>query len=510
MEGSSLEGGEMKPRIEVSAHGLFSLSVPARLVFVFDDRKLPPGLKGRERELVNDEMQRQGFRGGRGETLAVTLGEGRRRWPLLLAGLGKRADWSSERLRLAAAAGARLAQRLKLGVVGVALPAEDWPQAGPASKAEALTAALLLGNYRFDRYFSDPSARKAPVQRWIVGAGEHARAAREGAIRGQVVAEAVALARDLVNEPAEVMTPAAFARAAAKAARGARIRARLLLPREIQRQRMGALLAVARGSDQPPRVVHLIYRPQGKPRARLALVGKGVTYDSGGFSLKSTENMLDMKSDMAGAAAVLGALLALARLKVPLEIHGVIGLAENLLSARSYKLGDVLRTRRGKTVEINNTDAEGRLLLADLLDFVRTVVKPEAIVDVATLTGACVVALGPLCTGVLSNRPALGEQLTAAAGRAGEKFWPLPLFDEYLEQLKSPIADLRNTGNRYGGTITAALFLREFVEAATPWAHLDIAGPAFLDKDHPYWGKGATGAGVAALVEFARSYEKTR
>jgi leucyl aminopeptidase len=363
----------------------------------------------------------------------------------------------------------------------------------------------LLGTYRFERYLTDPARKAAPVERFVLAAGPAAAVARAVLPAAEEVAVALALARDLVNEPAAAVTPAAFAREAQRAVRRARLRATVLGPRELKRERMGALLAVAQGSEQPPRLVHLVYKPR-RAKAKLALVGKGVTFDSGGYDLKTADGMLDMKCDMSGAAAVLAAVIALARLGAPVEVHGVMGLVENLVSGRAYKPGDVLATRRGKTVEVNNTDAEGRLVLADVLDYVRTKVRPDAIVDVATLTGACVVALGPMASGVMGNDQALIDRVLAAARASGEKMWPLPLYDEYLEQLKSDVADLKNTGGRWGGALTAGLFLREFVDRTQPWVHLDIAGPAFASTDHPYWGKGGTGAAAATLIELGLSW----
>jgi len=230
-------------------------------------------------------------------------------------------------------------------------------------------------------------------------------------------------------------------------------------------------------------------------------VGKGITFDSGGLDLKPADYMLDMKCDMSVAAAVFGTLSALVDLAIPVEVHGFLAMAENMPSARSCQPGDVLATRSGRTVEVNNTDAEGRLVLCDVLDYAQKF-KPDAIIDLATLTGACVVALGPLCTGVMGNDSAMIESILDAAGAAGEKMWPLPLFDEYLDQLKSDVADMRNTGERYGGALTAGLFLREFVGEKTPWVHLDIAGPAFVSKDLPYARRGGTGAGVRTLLEY--------
>jgi leucyl aminopeptidase len=316
-----------------------------------------------------------------------------------------------------------------------------------------------------------------------------------------VVVEAVCLARDLVNEPAMTLTPVAMERRARAVARAKGLGIRVLGPAELKREKMGAYLAVAQGSDNPPRLVHLSYKPKGKPRGRVALVGKGLTFDSGGLSLKTNEYMLDMKCDMSGSAAVIGVLSALPALAPRVEVHGLLAMAENMPSARSYRPGDVLVTRSGKTVEVNNTDAEGRLVLADALSYAQKL-KPSAIIDLATLTGACVVGLGPLCTGVMGNDPAMIESVLDAAVTAGEKMWPLPLYEEYLEQLKSEVADMKNTGERYGGALTAGLFLKEFVDERLPWVHLDIAGPAFVDKDQPYAPKGGTGAGVRTVLEY--------
>src|SRR5262245_45074014 len=300
------------------------------------------------------------------------------------------------------------------------------------------------------------------------------------------------------------MTPTEMAKRASAVARAKGITIKVLEKKDLERLGMGAFLAVNAGSSEPPKLIHLIYRPKGKPRKRIALVGKGITFDSGGLNLKPTGFMETMKCDMSGAAAVLAAISALAELDAKVEVHGFMAMTENMIGGRAYKPGDVLKTMRGKTVEVTNTDAEGRLVLIDALAYAQTH-KPDAIIDLATLTGACVVALGPLAAGVMGNDPKLVETLCETGAEVGEKMWPMPLYDEYLEIMASDVADLRNSGERWGGALTAGLFLQEFVDEKTPWAHMDIAGPAFQEKETPMARKGGTGAGVRTLVRYISS-----
>jgi leucyl aminopeptidase len=263
---------------------------------------------------------------------------------------------------------------------------------------------------------------------------------------------------------------------------------------------MGAFLGVAAGSEQPPRFIHLSYVP-ARPRRRVAIIGKGITFDAGGLDLKTAEGMLRMKDDMSGAAAVLGIMRALPTLAPAVEVHGLIAATENMPSGTAFRPGDVLRAMNGTTIEIGNTDAEGRLTLADAICYAREHVKPDEMIDMATLTGACVVALGPQCSGLFSNNQPLARRLLGAAEAAGERVWQLPLIDEYREGLKSEVADINNVGQRGGGAITAALFLKEFA-GDTPWAHLDIAGPAFTERDTPLAPKGGTGVAVRTLLAY--------
>jgi leucyl aminopeptidase len=287
----------------------------------------------------------------------------------------------------------------------------------------------------------------------------------------------------------------------------------------LARMGMGAILGVASGSVEQPCLIHLIYRPEDERRRRgrhgrrgrvpkLALVGKGLTFDSGGLSLKTATGMETMKLDKAGASAVLGAMSALSELKPRVEVHGIMGMTENMPGGAAIKPGDVLRTMSGKTIEVLNTDAEGRLVLADALSYAQKQ-KVEQIIDLATLTGACMVALGPVSTGVFGTDQRMVDRFLECAWRAGERMWQLPLYEEYADQLRSEIADVKNTGNRYGGAITAALFLKTFVNEKVPWIHLDIAGPAFLESEQGCMRKGATGAGVRTLLNYILSISGT-
>lgn len=461
----------------------------------------PTGLSADAAKAVEREMEARSFDGDRGASLVVSVPNGRARGLVIVVGLGDGEELTSEVLHGASARVAREAKSARAETVAMAIPTiEDM---APADVVRLCGEAFRLGQYRFDRYRRRKDKGFA-VKRLIActpagGSGLRA-AAREAAI----VADAVGLARDLVNTPPADMNPKTMEEAALSATRGTGIRVKVLRVPQLRREKMGALMAVGQGSKVPPCLIHATYRPkQSEPKETLAWVGKGITFDSGGYNLKGTGNIETMKCDMAGSAAVLVALIAAARLEVPVEIHAVMPMAENLVSGDAFKPGDVLATRAGVSVEINNTDAEGRLVLADALDYARQRIKPDAMVDLATLTGACVVALGPSVTGLMTDHEDLSERLLEAAERAGEKMWRLPLVPEYDKQLESTVADCKNTGTRWGGALTAGLFLKRFV-GKTRWAHLDIAGPAWSDSDDPFLGKDGTGAGVATLIEMAR------
>ena len=423
------------------------------------------------------------------------------------SGAGGIADAGFEPLRMAAGKAARTAVK-----AGVSRLAVAWPEElEPAGAARAAVEGALLGAYRFDRY-KTKAQEQASLRSLALALP--AGAAKDGEVKravrlGERVAAAVAWARDLVNEAPLHCTPSRLARAARELAREAGLRCEVRGPKEIAALGMGMFLGVTRGSAEEPRLVKVSWVPKGRASRPLVLVGKAITFDSGGLSLKPTESMVTMNGDMAGSAAVLAVMKLVPELAPPFPVHAVLGACENMPGGRAYKPSDVLTAYNGKTVEVTNTDAEGRLVLGDVLSWAVDTLAPEAVVDVATLTGACVVALGNTTVGTFGpDGPALSAVLGAARA-AGEDFWRLPLTEAVKEALKSDVADMKNTGERGGGAISAAHFLREFTGDA-PWAHLDIAGPSHSSKERGYIGKGGTGVAIRTLVELLRAWRPTR
>ncbi len=423
---------------------------------------------------------------------------------LVVVGLGKKDQADFRGLQTAAACAARSITTKKVASLGLLLP-------GPVNQLSwrdvvlASGAGLSVGCEGPGLRKSEPD-RFQPQQLILVAPptapeGE----VKEGVRLAEVESEAVSLTRELVNTPPCDLYPETFAQRAEEVARAVNVSCTIFDERQLAAENMGALLGVGRGSDRPPRLVVLRYNGPGGAKL-LGLVGKGVTFDSGGLSLKPSEGMLDMKCDMAGAATVLGAIQAIARLQLPVNVLGVLAMVENMPSGKALKLGDVLKARNGKTVEIHNTDAEGRLILADALAYA-VEQKVNNLVDLATLTGACMVALGTDVVGLMSNDNSWSATVQDAARRAGELVWPLPMFPLYGDLIKSKVADIKNTGGkRWAGAITAAKFLEEFV-GQVPWVHLDIAGPAFAEDDSPKRAAGGTGVMVRTLVELASSYK---
>ena len=437
-------------------------------------------------------LANRGFEGRLGETQAMLADDG---IAVIAVGVGDRRRLTADSLRRAAAAGVRAAGRA--GRVGMALTAAAPAGMTAAEATQAVVEGALLASYGFTAWKSDP---KPPSLKEVVVVGGD----REGADRGSVVASAVATARDWINEPAGSLTPHKLAAAATKLGRAGGLRVRVVDAAAARRAGLGGLLGVAKGSSEPPCLVELLYEPAKAARSTptVAFVGKGITFDSGGLSLKTAAGMTSMKTDMSGAAAVMAAMWAIGRLGAPVRVLGLCPLTENMPSGEAIKPGDVLRIRNGKTVEVLNTDAEGRLVLADALSLA-VEAGVDSIVDLATLTGAVSTALGRSIAGVMGSDMAWTDEVRLAAARAGEAVWPLPLPDEYRRDIDSDIADLRNTGgSNPAGTLTAGLFLQEFA-GGLPWVHLDIAGTARADSDDGYISRGGTGFGVRTLVELA-------
>jgi leucyl aminopeptidase len=431
---------------------------------------------------------------------------------LLLVGLGKLADFTVPRFEKACLTAVRHISEKKCSNVAIAAPPIDGtPElahapVGVSDLVQTIALSAAVGSMGQGIYKAEPSRFPIDELAILVAPAANAAQVEAAARRGQILGEAMNIVRDLVNRPAQDLYPESFAQRTKEFAQDFGLACGVFDEAWLKQEQMGALLAVARGSDRPPRLVVLEYQGGGEDGPQLAFVGKGVTFDSGGLSIKHTDGMLTMKCDMAGAATVLGAMIAIARLKLPVNIAGYMGLVENMISGNSYKLGDVLTARTGATIEVNNTDAEGRLVLADVLSYAVDE-GADSLIDLATLTGSCVVALGDEIAGVFTNNQPWADQVLAAAKRAGEEVWQLPMFDYFSELLKSDVADMKNTGTRAGGSITAAKFLEKFVDKK-PWVHLDIAGPAFAASSKPYREGGGTGCMLRTLVEVAANFGK--
>jgi leucyl aminopeptidase len=418
----------------------------------------------------------------------------------LQVGLGKRKELTAERLRRAGAIAAKKAESVRAKSLVLWVDAGAIEGVGAAAAGQALAEGLVLGSYALRRFKSKPK----PVHLAEVHlAGPGADFAR-GAKKGATIARANLFVRELQDTPANLLRPRDLAAAARALARpAARTRCTVLDARALARLGMGSFLSVARGSEEPPCLIHLVYRPKGRARTKLALVGKGLTFDSGGISIKPGAKMDEMKYDMSGGAAVLGVVRAVAELGLAVELHGIVAATENMPDGRATKPGDLVTAMNGLTIEVLNTDAEGRLVLADALVYAETRVKPAAIVDLATLTGAVITALGHELTGVMGNDEALANELVAAGKASGELVWPLPLLEQHREHMKGTVGDLRNINAGQGaGSSAGAAFLAHFVKS-TPWAHLDIAGTAWGVEERDYQGGSlGTGVGVRLLVEW--------
>jgi leucyl aminopeptidase len=420
---------------------------------------------------------------------------------VILVGLGEENEIDLDSYRQAAGRVGKLALSHHLKSVGMYY---DGPDLG--NMAAALTEGIILGSYQFLRYKTNEKATAGTLASAsvVVSKPARVRSAEKGIAQAQIITDAAIMARDLAAIPGNDLYPEEFARFARKVARQYGLQCTVLGPAEIHKERMGALEAVGRGSARPPQFV--IVRHNGKPAAKpVVLIGKGITFDSGGISLKPSADMDQMKWDMSGAADVLATVVAAARLKAKVNLIGLLPLAENMPSSKASRPGDIIVSRSGLTVEIISTDAEGRLILADALDYADKF-KPQAVIDIATLTGAALYILGYAGAPFVGTHPGLNDGLRAAAARTGERIWELPLWKDFVEQMKSPLADLKNSGGRAAGTLAAASFLRKFVKE-WPWAHIDIAYCALEISGKPYVPKGTTGFGVRLLVDLIRHWK---
>lgn len=488
--------GSPKPCNEVDAEGL--------AVAVFKDEKANDGLlktlDAAVGGMIADVMESEEFTAKPGETAYFHVSskslKARR---VLLIGCGERSSYKATQITQLAGTATRFLRSKNVKTVAIA------PRADGDAEKVAQTAAVgaVMGLFELDKYRTSDKEKRELKSVTVVIEGADKKAVQRGADRGRIIGESTNFTRDLANEPGGYMTPTILASRAKQVAKEFGLSVDILDQRQMEKLGMGSLLGVSRGSEEPPKLIILKYEPS-RFRARkgelLALVGKGITFDSGGISLKPGENMELMKYDMTGAATVIGTMRAIAQLKPSVPVLGIAPCSENLPSGKATKPGDILTAMTGKTIEVINTDAEGRLVLADAIAYAKKL-GATRIIDMATLTGAVSIALGDVNTAILGTDQKLIDEVIACGTEVGEKFWQLPLDDEYTKQIKSDIADIKNVGGKKAGTITAAAFLKEFAED-TPWAHLDIAGTAWGDPATPYRSKGPTGVAVRTLVEF--------
>jgi leucyl aminopeptidase len=485
--------------ISITTTPIFRQKLPALLLFAYENEQ-PEGPAPLKKLLAT--VSRNEF-SGKHQQLLLLHTAGKLPAPrLLLAGLGKRSDFTPETLRRAM--GAATKKLLQCGIRRAAIQLRSPDDLAPVTEAAALAA------YKFTRF--KPNDDTEPTLQSLVlhlPPKSDLKSARQQLAATEIITAAANYTRDIANEPGNLLTPEQLATHARSLAKQLNLKCTILTEPQLRRLRFGGLLAVGSGSAHPPRLIALQYRGAPAHTRPIAIVGKAITFDSGGLSIKPAEKMDEMKFDKSGGVAVLGILKAVAQLKLPLNVLGVIAAAENMPGASSYRPGDILTSyrgpdKRGVTVEVLNTDAEGRIVLGDAIAYARQH-NPQAIIDLATLTGACVVALGTFAAGLMGNDETLQQKIRAAADRTGERVWPLPLWDDYKEKIKSDIADIKNSAGREAGAITAAAFLARYV-GNTPWAHLDIAGTAWTTEERPYYTKGATGYGVRLLLELLQNW----
>lgn len=497
----------MSEKIEISVSKGLLEETPANVLVVnlFEGVKIPAGATGAIDVALDGLISKfiiakEGFDGKFGKMyLLPTYGKIAAE-KVLLVGLGKDKDFTPNRLRELSAKIIKKCR--KMGNAKKVISVLHGAGIGgydPEICARMITEGTLIGSYSFDKYKTEKSTKKVDELVIVDMVEENCKKAKAGIKKGKIIGSAMNFARDLSNEQPAYATPSKLAEIAQSFKD---LEVKVYDKEEIEKMGMGAFLGVAKGSSQPPKFIHMHYKGSNQKliQRKIAIIGKGICFDSGGLDIKPPSSMLNMKDDMSGAAAVLGVMSVLKDLKPNCEVHGIIAACENMPGCSAYKPGDVLTAKNGKTIEVDNTDAEGRLTLADALCYACELDVDE-VIDIATLTGACVVALGSAASGIMGNHQPTIDKLIKCANSGGEKMWQLPMFDEYKESLQSDVADMRNTGSRMGGAQIAGIFLQNFVKKVH-WAHIDVAGTAFLDKPQNEFPKGATGAGVRTLINY--------
>ncbi|MFN7065761.1 MAG: leucyl aminopeptidase [Aquificaceae bacterium] len=460
-------------------------------IFIFEDDEENLDFLGSFKGDIKRLLEVEDFKGKEESLAKVPLVFGKEVRVFYVVGLGRKERATEEGYRRAVALLTKRATRDKVKELYLYAGRLDY------RLSKALAEGALLASYSFDKYKTKREEEETKLEKlYIYGAEE------EGINIGKILAQAQNFTRDLVNEPGNVINPVVLAEIAQNLAQDYGLECKVYDEREIQEMGMQALWSVGKGSASPPRFVHITYRPQGAVKEKIAIVGKGLTFDSGGLNIKTGDYMRTMKMDKSGACAVLGIMKAVAQIKPCVEVHGIFGAAENMPSGTAYRPDDIIRAMNGKTIEVDNTDAEGRVTLADALSYASRL-GVSKIIDMATLTGACMVALGEYTAGLFTNDEDFGGEILGLSKLTGERMWQLPLDDKKLrDRIKKGDADLLNSGGRYGGAITAAMFLEEFIEEGIKWVHLDIAGPAHMREESAYYTRGATGFGVRTCLEY--------
>lgn len=487
-------------KVSISGKSWDALSPDLLMVGLFEDGKLSEFQEDVDEKsggAVSARISSGDFSGKLGTTAFLYPSGPAKR--ILLVGMGKREEFSLDRLRQTGGTAVKAAQGSKLDRMVAEVPGTEQLRLPGADMSQAFTEGLILGSYKFLDYKSDKGDEMVMNSVTLING-----VSREGVRRALAIAEGVILARDLASHPSNVVTPSRLASEARRIAKESHMACRVLGREEFTKMGMGAFAAVSKGTDEPPKFIVMEYRGGREGQSPIAFVGKGITFDTGGISIKPSRKMDEMKYDMCGAAAVLGIMRAVGVLRPKVNIVGVVAATENMPGGHATKPGDIVKAYNGKTIEILNTDAEGRMVLADALSYVAKQFEPQYMVNFATLTAAVIVALGHLATGVMANDEELVAAIKKAGESTGERVWELPLWKEYTEDIKSKVADVKNIGApRQAGTIAGGAFLKEFV-GDTPWAHLDIAGTAWWDKDQAYIPAGPSGVGVRLSIELLK------
>jgi len=486
-------------QVKIEKKSILDIEADVIIVNLFEGVTAPGGVTGAVDKafgnIISDfVIKKEKFDGSFGKIYKLPILEAEKK--IYIAGLGKSAEFTYEKIRNLTAKIVKSLGRNDKKAVSI-LHGAGIGGLNPYKCAKMITEGVYSGIYSFDKYKTEKN--KTALKEFIIAEldDKKFKEAKKGVSDGIITGEAVSRARDLINDSSQYIYPETLADYAVK---NSGVKTEVFSLEEIKKMGMNAFLAVGQGSAHEPKLVHMVYKPEKKAAKKIAIVGKGITFDAGGLDLKPAASMLTMRDDMSGAAAVIAVMRAISELKPDVEVHGITALCENMPSGSAYKPGDVIVSKTGRTIEIDNTDAEGRVTLADALAYAEEF-KPDIIIDIATLTGACMTALGTVRSGIMGNNDEKVKEFIEAGKEAGEKFWQLPMDEEYADSLKSDIADTKNTGGRLGGASAAGVFLSKFIKN-TPWVHIDIAGTAFLDKENAEGIKNASGIGVRSLIQY--------